>query len=150
MSVAMRLGGAVGGGRRITSRLLVVLLAVIALAPMVPAHATKPLPRVSITGRILLGDAKSFHAVATVDRTKVFAAIPAIKTLLAEKVPHNTARYHFLIYEANREFQRAIATAARSLGTDLVVEQGGVSAAGIDVVDLTATAVAVFSKTERR
>ncbi|MSR46074.1 MAG: hypothetical protein EXS13_03245 [Planctomycetes bacterium] len=114
------------------------------------AHATKPLPRVTISGRVLFGQAKSFRAVGTVDRRAVFDAIPAIKTLRAERVGPNSARYHFLIYEANREFQRAIATVALLRSVDLVVEVGGVAAAGIDVHDLTAPLVAAVAGSVKR
>lgn len=102
------------------------------------AHATKPLPRVTVTGKVLAGDAKSFRSVGVVDRRKVFDEIPAIKTLRAERVSRDSARYHFLLYEANRRFQRALEQAATRSAIDLVVESGGVSAAGIEVVDLTA------------
>ena len=101
------------------------------------AHATKPMPRVTITGKVLVGDAKSFRAVGTVDRRVIFEAIPAIKTLRAERVPRDSARYHFLVYEANRCFQRAVQRASTQTKVDLVVDAGGVSAAGIDVRDLT-------------
>jgi hypothetical protein len=100
-------------------------------------HATKPMPRVTITGKVLVGDAKSFRAVGTVDRRAVFDAIPAIRTLRAERVPRDCARYHFLVYEANRCFQRAVQRASVASSVDLIVDAGGVSAAGIDVRDLT-------------
>lgn len=102
------------------------------------AHATKPLPRVTVAGKVLVGDPKSFRTVGVVDRRKVFDEIPAMKTIRSERVPRDSARYHFLLYEANRRFQRALEIAATKSAIDLVVESGGVSAAGIDVVDLTA------------
>ncbi len=114
------------------------------------AHATKPLPKVSISGKVLIGDAKSFHSVAIVDRRQVFEAIPAIRTLRAEKTPRDSARYHFLVYEANREFQRAITAAASRRGIDLVVEAGGVQAAGIEVANLNEDAIAFFKPTVKR
>lgn len=101
------------------------------------AHATKPMPRVTVTGKVLVGDAKHFKAVGTVDRRAVFDAIPAIKTLRAERVARDSARYHFLVYEANRCFQRAVQRASFESKVDLIVESGGVSAAGIEVKDLT-------------
>lgn len=101
------------------------------------AHATKPMPRVTVTGKVLLGNAKSFRAVGVVDRKAVFDAIPAMKTLRLERVPRDSARYHFLVYEANRCFQRAVQLASVESNVDLIVEKGGVSAAGIDVRDLT-------------
>jgi hypothetical protein len=127
-------------------RSLLAALAVVAVTSSIfiadpgyaSAHATKPLPRVTVTGKVLVGDAKSFRSVGVVDRRKVFEEIPAIKTLRAERVSKDSARYHFLLYEANRRFQRALDKAATKAAVDLVVESGGVSAAGIEVVDLTA------------
>jgi len=100
-------------------------------------HATKPMPRVTVTGKVLLGDAKSFRAVGVVDRRQVFDAIPAMRALRAERISPDSARYHFLVYEANRSFRRALQLASSSSKIDLIVEAGGVSAAGIDVMDLT-------------
>lgn len=123
------------------------LAALLALTPLgsVSAHATKPLPRVTISGKVLLGDTKAFRTVATVDRRKVFDAIPAVRTLRTEKVVRDSARYHFLIYEANREFQRVVGLAALRQSIDLVVEVGGVLAAGIDIIDLTPATMAVLT-----
>lgn len=114
------------------------------------AHATKPLPRVTISGKVLFGDARSFRSVATVDRRSVFDAIPAIKTLRTERVERNSARYHFLIYEANREFQRLVGLAALRQSIDLVVEAGGVMAAGIEVLDLTPATLAALAPPVKR
>lgn len=139
---------------RVARRLAVALAACLGLIALLgapaSAHATKPLPRVTIRGKVLLGDAKSFHAVGEVDRRAVFESLPSIKTLKAEKVARNTARYHFLIYEANREFHKAVTTAAHKLEVDLVVDAGGVEAAGIEVADLTASAIEVFKRPVRR
>jgi hypothetical protein len=115
----------------------------------ISAHATKPLPRVTISGKVLLGDTKAFRTIATVDRRRVFEAIPAIRALKVEKVARDSARYHFLIYEANREFQRVIGLAALQRSIDLVVEVGGVMAAGIDIVDLTSSSLAVLAPANR-
>ncbi len=52
-------------------------------------------------------------------------------------MPRDSARYHFLVYEANRRFLRAIERASVASQVDLIVEAGGVSAAGIEVRDLT-------------
>ncbi len=119
----------------------------LALVPIgsISAHATKPLPRVTISGKVLLGDSKAFRTIATVDRRKVFETIPAVRTLRTEKVARDSARYHFLIYEANREFQRIVGLAALRQSIDLVVEAGGVLAAGIDIVDLTPATLAVLA-----
>jgi hypothetical protein len=106
--------------------------------PALARHATKPLPHVTITGRVLVGDAKSFARVGTVDRRELFALVPAFRELRRSNVSRDSAQYHFLLYEANRQFQQALVRAASALSVDLVVEAGGVRAAGIDVVDLTA------------
>lgn len=106
-------------------------------APALGRHATKPLPHVTVTGRILLGDAKSFVRVGTVDRRALFPLVPAFRELRRKNVPRDSAEYHFLLYEANRQFQQALVRAASAASVDLVVEVGGVRAAGIDVVDLT-------------
>jgi hypothetical protein len=118
-------------------KLTLTLGMAVACAGLASAHATKPMPRVTITGKVLVGDAKAFKAVGIVDRRVVFDAIPAIRTLRAERVARDTARYHFLVYEANRAFQRAVQRAAAESKIDLIVDAGGVSAAGIEVRDLT-------------
>jgi hypothetical protein len=116
---------------------IVVALGLFA-GPAFGRHATKPLPHVTITGRVLLGDAKSFVRVGIVDRRELFPLVPAFRELRRSNVSHDSAQYHFLLYEANRQFQQALVRAAKALAVDLVVEAGGVRAAGIDVVDLTA------------
>jgi len=100
-------------------------------------HATKPMPHVTITGRVLVGNAKSFIRVGTVDRAELFKLVPAYRELVRSGVARDSAPYHFLLYQANRQFQQALARAATASGVDLVVESGGVRAAGIEVVDLT-------------
>lgn len=132
--------------RRTAIVLLPLLFVVTCLGEFASAHATKPLPKVAIRGKVLVGDAKSFHSIAIVSRREVFDVIPAIRTLRAEKTGKDSARYHFLVYEANREFQRALLAAAARRGVDLVVEEGGVEAAGIEVADLTADAIAFFKQ----
>ncbi len=132
--------------RRIVLSLFAVLVVIGLAVDPAAGHATKPLPKVAIRGKVLVGDAKSFHSVAVVERREVFDVIPAIRTLRAEKVSKDSARYHFLVYEANREFQRALIAAAARRGVDLVVEAGGVEAAGIEVHDLTDDAIGFFKK----
>src|SRR5882724_3651521 len=83
--------------------------------PAFARHATKPLPHVTITGRVLVGDAKSFVRVGTVDRRELFALVPAFRELRRSNVPHDSAQYHFLLYEANRQFQQALVRAAGAL-----------------------------------
>lgn len=146
--LSVRWGAVVGRilvARNWTSMLIVGTVITCAFGGFVPgipaslasAHATKPLPRVTVTGRVLLGDDRSFRTVGVVDRRAIFDALPSIRMLKVERVPRDSARYHFLVYEANRRFQRAIERASVASQVDLIVEAGGVSAAGIEVRDLT-------------
>lgn len=128
---------------------LSLLLVLLVSSPALVGHATKPMPRVSITGKVLLGDPKSFRTVATIDRRLLMEQIPAYRALRTESIARHSARYHFLIYEANRELQRVVVLAARRHGIDLVVEAGGVAVAGIDLVDLTGTALQILKPPER-
>jgi len=100
-------------------------------------HAIKPQPRVRVTGTVLLGSTVGFSGIATVDRRRVFQSIPAWRTIVAEKLSRNTARYHFLLKEANDAFRRALEQVAVDNGVDLVVDSGGVEATGLEVQDLT-------------
>lgn len=127
----------VNGSLRATGFAALLLAFGLFAAPASARHATKPLPHVTITGRILLGDARSFVRVGTVDRAALFPLVPAFQELRRRKVTRDSAEYHFLLYEANRQFQQALARAAKQASVDLVVEVGGVRAAGIDVFDLT-------------
>ena len=117
---------------------LAIVVALGSFTPSALAHATKPMPHVTVTGRVLVGDAKSFVRVGTVDRRVIFATVPAFRELRRSKAPRDSAQYHFLLYEANRQFQQALVRAAKAAAIDLVVDAGGVRAAGIEVADLTA------------
>ena len=48
---------------RLLGRWLGLLLVGALMSPTLFGHATKPMPRVSITGKVLLGDPKSFRTV---------------------------------------------------------------------------------------
>ncbi len=106
-------------------------------SPSFGKHATKPMPHVTITGRVLVGNAKSFLRVGTVDRAELFRLVPAYRELQRAGISRDSANYHFHLYQANQQFQQALARAAAATGVDLVIESGGVRAAGIEVVDLT-------------
>jgi hypothetical protein len=106
-------------------------------APCFGKHATKPMPHVTVTGRVLIGSAKSFVRVGTVDRAELFKLVPAYRDLQRSGISRDSADYHFHLYQANRQFQQALTRAAAATGVDLVIESGGVRAAGIEVVDLT-------------
>lgn len=109
----------------------------LAASPASPAHAIKPAPRVVISGEVLMGMPSRFSQVAEVDRRAVFEAIPAIRTIREEKLSRKSARYHFLVVEANKVFHKAMAKIAGTHGVDLIVVRGGVKAAGVEVSDLT-------------
>jgi len=144
------MAGSATSPTRLLGPWLSLLLVGVVATPALWGHATKPMPRVSVTGKVLLGDSKSFRAVATIDRRAVMEQIPAYRALHAESVARHSARYHFLIYEANRELQRVVTVAAQREGVDLVVEAGGVAVAGIDLVDLTGSALQILKQPEKK
>ena len=115
----------------------VVVALVVSSSPSFGKHATKPMPHVTVSGRVLIGNAKSFLRVGTVDRAELFKLVPAYRDLLRSGLSRDSADYHFHLYQANRQFQQALARAATATRVDLVIESGGVRAAGIEVVDLT-------------
>lgn len=137
--------------RNMNYRILPVvgLVAALSCSEAVAFHATKPIPRVTVTGRVLLGSAKYFHSVGTLDRRRVFHAAPAAQTIRRERVPRDSARYHFLVVEANRAVGRALEEVALRAGVDFVVEQGGVEVAGVDVIDLTDLTLAYLVASQR-
>ena len=127
------------GKDRITAHGAAVVAALLLLvSPVYGRHATKPMPHVTVTGRVLVGNVKSFARVGTVDRAELFKQVPSFRVLQRSGVARDSAEYHFLLYRANREFQQALVRAATAAAVDLVVESGGVRAAGIEVIDLTA------------
>jgi len=100
-------------------------------------HAIKPAPKVVISGSVLLGSSERFSKVAEVDRSAVFAQIPAFQELREEELSRSNPRYHFLIVKANRVFRSVLTRVAKENGVDLVVTKGGVRASGVEVSDLT-------------
>ena len=123
--------------RGVSIAMAVVAAFALSVAPSFGKHATKPMPHVTVTGRVLVGNAKSFVRVGTVDRAGLFKLVPAYRELQRAGISRDSADYHFHLYQANRQFQQALTRAAAATGIDLVIESGGVRAAGIEVVDLT-------------
>jgi hypothetical protein len=90
-----------------------------------------------VDGAVLLGEPEAFHSLGTVDRRAVFVRIPAYRSIVNEKLDRRSPRFHFLLREANLVFRRALEKVARENACDLVVDEGGVSAVGIVISDLT-------------
>ena len=102
-------------------------------------HAIKPAPRVTVLaeGKVLHGDPRAFTGLATVDRKAVFESIPAYQQIKREGLNRRDPRYHFLLNEANRAFNRTLERASKYFRVDLIVQEGNVRAVGIEIVDLT-------------
>lgn len=81
-----------------------------------------------ITGDVYFGDKNLFSAPAVIKRDKVFAEIPAYKTIKKEKLDKRSARYFMLLEQANKEFREKVKETAEKLGYDLVVEKGKIKA----------------------
>jgi len=92
-----------------------------------------------ITGDVYSGNKDSFKKPCTLNRKKVFAAIPAIKTIKREKVEKNSARYTFLLQQANKVFRETVSSVASDKGYDISVERGGIKASqkGVRIPDIT-------------
>jgi len=81
-----------------------------------------------ITGDVYFGDKNLFSAPAVMNRDKVFAEIPAFKTIKKEKLDKRSARYFMLLEQANEVFREKVKATAERMGHDLVVEKGGIKA----------------------
>jgi hypothetical protein len=79
-----------------------------------------------ISGHVYYGDKNHFQNPCVLQREKVFKEIPAYKKIVREKLDKNSARYYFLLEEANRTFRTKVQEIASQLGYDLVVEKGGI------------------------
>ncbi len=100
-----------------------------------------------ITGDVYYGDSDSFTKPCVINRKKVFARIPAVKTIKSEKLDKNSPRYTFLIEQANKVFRNVVKTVAKKKGYDLVVERKGIKASdGSRITDLTRTVVKAVPK----
>jgi len=92
---------------------------------------------VVVSGKVYLGEKTSFSRAVTIDQKKIFESIPAYQSIKKEGVEKDTARYHFLIQEANRVFKEALKKLAKEQGFDLVVEKDGIKIPNETVSDVT-------------
>jgi hypothetical protein len=90
-----------------------------------------------ITGNIYFGDKAKFKKPCIIDRDKVFAKIPAYQAIKREKLDQSSARYFFLLEEANRVFRAKVKEVAEENEFDLVVERNGIKAKGVKFTDIT-------------
>jgi len=79
-----------------------------------------------ITGDVYYGDKNRFNAPCVLTRETVFKAIPAYQKIGREGLDKNSARYYFLLEEANKAFRDSVKETAVEKGYDLVVEKGGI------------------------
>ena len=95
-----------------------------------------------VSGEIYFGKRNSFNTPCVLDRHKVFAKIPAYKKIKREGLEKNSARYYFLLEEANRAFRAAVKKAAEEKGYDLAVEKGGIKASkDVRIPDITSEVI---------
>jgi hypothetical protein len=95
-----------------------------------------------VSGEIYQGKRNSFNTPCVLDRDKVFAKIPAYKKIKREGLDKNSARYYFLLEEANRVFRAAVKKVAEEKGYDLVVEKGGIKASkDVQIPDITSEVI---------
>jgi len=101
-----------------------------------------------ITGDIYFGNKNSYKKPCVLDRKKVFAKIPAIKTIKREKLEKNSARYTFLLQQANKVFRKTVSDVATKKGYDLAVERGGIKATkkGVRIPDITKAVIKALPK----
>ena len=101
-----------------------------------------------ITGDIYSGNKDSYKKPCVLDRKKVFAQIPAIKTIKREKLEKNSARYTFLLQQANKVFRKTVSSVASDKGYDLAVERGGIKATkkGVRIPDITKAVIKALPK----
>lgn len=92
---------------------------------------------VEVTGKVYFGEKTQFTKAVTIEQKKVFDAIPAYQAIKKENVEKDTARYHFLIQEANRVFKETLKKVAKEKGFDLVVEKDGVKIPNQVISDVT-------------
>jgi len=81
-----------------------------------------------ISGDIYFGDQNRFGSPCVLCRDKIFKKIPAYQKILRENLDRHSARYYFLLEEANKVFRDKVKEVAGKLGFDLVVEKGGICA----------------------
>jgi hypothetical protein len=121
---------------------LILLLSLLGGEAVTPAPTHEDGKKgVVVSGKVYLGEKASFTRAVTIDQKKVFEAIPAYQSIKKENVEKDTARYHFLIQEANRVFKEALKKLAKEKGFDLVVEKDGIKIPGESVSDMTQSVI---------
>lgn len=104
--------------------------------------AAEPTGEAKVVGRVIYGVAAKAGSRAVVDVKKVFEHISSYQKIRDENLKKTKARYHFLLAEANQEFQQAVEIVALAESVDVVVETGGIENADATVVDLTDKVIA--------
>lgn len=100
-----------------------------------------------VTGDVYYGDKNTFKKPCVLERSKVFAKIPAYQAIKREKLKKNSARYSFLLKKANKVFRDTVAKVAEEKGVDLVVEKGGIKASkGVRIPVITKAVVKALPK----
>ena len=90
-----------------------------------------------ITGNIYFGDKTKFKKPCVIDRDKAFEKIPAYQAIKREGLDKTSARYFFLLEEANRVFKASVKEVAEENEFDLVVQRNGIKAKGVKFTDIT-------------
>lgn len=88
-------------------------------------------------GTVLYVNREPGGTVATCDVNRCFDAISSYRKIQEDRVPENTARYHFLLIAANQTFSAAVESVAERQEIDVVVEAGNAmpADAAVDVTD---------------
>lgn len=103
------------------------------------------LAKYKVTGDVFYGDKNKFSNPCVVERDKVFKKIPAYIKIKREGLDKSSARYFFLIKQANEAFTAAVKTKAEELKYDLVVEKDGIKAKkGVKIPDITKKVIKTF------
>ncbi len=101
----------------------------------------------TVTGDVYYGDKNTFKKPCVLQRSKIFAKIPAYQAIKREKLKKDSARYAFLLKEANRVFRETIEKVAEEKGVDLVVEKGGIKASkGVRIPVITKAVIKALPK----
>lgn len=100
-----------------------------------------------ITGDVYFGDKNRFSKPCVLDRDKVFAKIPAFQKIKREGLDKSSARYYFLLEEANRVFRAKVKEVAKEKKYDLVVEKDEIKASkNVKIPDITRAVIKAIEK----
>jgi len=114
--------------------------------PILADEPAKEKIKYKISGDVYHGDKAKFSKPCVVDRKKVFEKIPSYIKIKRENLDKSSARYFFLIKEANKAFNKAVKEKAEELGYDLVVEKGEIKAKGVKIPNITKKVLETFEK----